>query len=58
MLPILEEIVSDAGGETLAELGIDVSFDFDKPELLKWLKEKTIQFADATWDTSAATRTS
>jgi len=45
MLPILEEIVADAGGETLADLGIVGDFDLTNPAIRQWLEDAAFTFA-------------
>ena len=50
MQQIFRGILESNGEAALAELDIAGSYDVDSPERRKWLKEKTIKFADAAFN--------
>ena len=50
MEKIFRGILESNGEAALAELDIAGSYDVDSPERRKWLKEKTIKFADAAFN--------
>lgn len=46
MRALFESILASNGEAALAEIGIDIAFNVETPELQKYLETKTIQFAD------------
>ena len=45
ILPILSEIVEDAGGQVFDDLGITGAFDLDNPLIRQWLEDAAFTFA-------------
>lgn len=49
---ILGRVLADHAEQSLQEIGVDVDFHEDTPELSEWLREKVIQFAKQTDETT------
>lgn len=52
MQALFAEILQTEGEAALAELDIQIEFHAEQPEILEWLKNKTIEFARETSDTT------
>lgn len=53
MRSIFGSVVKTSAEATQADIGVDIGYNVETPELQAWLETKLIKFADSTWDTSA-----